>query len=135
MTLELMDQHLKEAQDNLEKVFKRCQGYNLSLNSEKCYMMMEEGVVLGHCLSSFEIQGDPTKIVVINTLPTPAKQKNVRSFLGQAGYYIRFIKDFSQLATPLYNLLKKEAKFVWIEEREASFQKLKDALTITPILR
>ena len=65
---------------NLEKVLKRCQEYNLSLNSEKCYFMME-GVVLGHYLSSFGIQVDPTKIVVITNLPIPTKKIDVRSFL------------------------------------------------------
>lgn len=111
----------EEAQANLEKVLKICQEYNLSLNSEKCYMMMEEGVVLGHYLSSFGIQVDPAKIAIINTLPTPVKQKDVRSFLGHAIYYRRFIKDFNQLATPLYNLLKKEAEFEWTKDQRHHF--------------
>ena len=76
----------EEAQDNLEKVLKRCQEYNLSLNSEKCYKMMEEGVVFGYYLSSFGIQVDPTKNAIINTLPTLVKQRYVRSFLGHIGY-------------------------------------------------
>ena len=63
----------EEAHANLEKVLKRCQEYNLSLNSEKHYFMMEEGVVLGHYLSSFGIQVDLVKIVMITTLPTPTK--------------------------------------------------------------
>ena len=68
---------------------------------------MEEGVVLGHYLSSFGIQVDLAKIAMITTLPTPTKQKDVRSFLGHVGYYRRLIKDFSKLAGPLYNLRRK----------------------------
>lgn len=63
----------EEEKSNLEMVLKRYQDYNLSLNSEKYLMMMEEGVVLGHFISSKGIQVDPTKIEVISTLPTPMK--------------------------------------------------------------
>lgn len=72
----------EKAKLNLEKVLKICQEYNLSLNSEKCFMMMEEGVVLGHFILSQGIQVDPTKIEVISTLPTLEKKKDVRSFFG-----------------------------------------------------
>ena len=97
--------------------------------------MMEEGVVLGHYLSSFGIQVDPTKIVVITNLPMPTKKIDVKIFLGRVGYYKRFIKDFSNLVSPLYNLLKKQIEFEWIEDCEVAFQQLKDVLTTTPILR
>jgi len=72
---------------------------------------MEEGVILGHYLSSFGIQVDPAKIVVITNLPTPTKQTDVRSFLGNVEYYRAFIRDFSKFSTPLYNLLKKQVEF------------------------
>ena len=97
--------------------------------------MMEEGVVLGHYLSYFGIQVDLAKIVVITNLPMLTKQKNIRIFLGHASFYKRFIKEFSNLATLLYNLLKKEVEFEWIEDSEKAFQQLKDVLTTTPILR
>ena len=111
----------EQAHPNLEKVLKRCQEYNLSLNSENFYFMME-GVILGHYLSSFGIQVDPTKIVVITNLPTPTKKIDVRSFLRHVEYYRRFIKDFNKLVNPLYNLLKKKVEFEWIEDCEAAFQ-------------
>ena len=125
----------EEAKENLEMVLKRCQDYNLSLNSEKFFMMMEEVVVLGHYISSKGIQVDPKKIEVISTLPMPEKQKNVRSFLGHTRYYRRFIENFSQPATPLYNLLKKDSKFFWDSDYATSFLQLKEVLTTTPILR
>jgi hypothetical protein len=82
----------QEALQNLEKVLKRCIQAHLSLSTEKCHMMMSEGIVLGHFISSQGIQVDPSKIQVIKNLPTPKTQTEVRSFLGHAGYYRRFIK-------------------------------------------
>ena len=111
----------EEALANLEKVLKRCKEKKLSLNSEKCFMMMQEGIVLGHHISQVGIQVDPAKIEVILILPTPTKQKDVRSFLGHAGYYRRFIKDFSKIASPLYALLTKDSKFSWTEACDKSF--------------
>lgn len=125
----------EEALVNLEKVLKRCREQNLSLNSEKCFLIMEEGIVLGHHVSKNGIQVDPTKIEVIQNLQTPAKQKDVRSFLGHAGYYRRFIKDFSKIVSPLYALLTKDSQFEWTEASEKSFLQLKDLLTKAPVLQ
>lgn len=88
----------EEAKENLDKVLQRCKDYNLSLNSEKCFMMMQEGVVLGHFIFPKGIEVDPTKIEVIHTLAIRAKLKKVRNFLGHARYYRCFIKYFSQIA-------------------------------------
>ena len=74
--------------------------------------MMQEGVVLGHFISKEGIQVDPMKVKVILTLPTPTNKKEVRSFLGHVGYYKRFIKKISHIASPLYTLLTKETKFL-----------------------
>jgi len=71
---------------NLEKVFQRCIETNLSLSSEKCYMMMNEGIVLGHHISPEGIKVDQTKIQIIVELPIPTNQKDVRSFLDYASY-------------------------------------------------
>ena len=101
----------EEAMMNLEKVLVRCQEHNLTLNNEKCFMLMQEGMVLGHFISTIGIQVDPAKIEVIQTLAIPTKSKDVRSFLGHARYYSHFIKDFRKIASPLYKLLTKEAKF------------------------
>ena len=98
-------------------------------------MLMQEGVVLGHFISATGIQVDPTKIEVILTLPIPTKQKDVRSFLGHAGYYRQFIKDFSKIASPLYTLLTKEAEFIWTPECNEAFLQLKKLLTIAPVLK
>ena len=99
----------EEALENLKKVLTRCEHTQLSLSTEKCHMMMSEGVVLGHYISANGIQVYPSKIKVIKNIPTPSTQKEVRSFLGHAGYYPRFIENFSKLASPLFSLLMKDA--------------------------
>ena len=71
-------------------------------------MMMSEGVVLGHFISDDGIQVDPSKIRVIENIPTPRTQKEVHSFLGHVGYYRRFIEKFSKLDSPLFTLLMKD---------------------------
>jgi hypothetical protein len=120
---------------NLEKVLIRCIETNLSLSNEKCFMMLTEGVVLGHHISSSGITVDPAKIQIIINLPEPINQKDVRSFLGYAGYYRRFIENFSKIALPLFKLLAKDIHFHWNTNCQNAFQKLKDKLSTTPILR
>jgi hypothetical protein len=125
----------QEALENLEKVLKRCIQAQLSLSTEKCHMMMSEGIVLGHFISSQGIQVDPSKIEVIKNLPTPKTQTDVRSFLGHAGYYRRFIKSFSKIASPLFVLLMKNAEFKWSNQCEEEFKTLKPKVSTAPILR
>lgn len=90
--------------------------------------MMQEGVVLGHIISPKGIEVDLAKIEVISTLTMPAKLREVRSFLGHTGYYRWFIKDFSQIAAPLYKLLHKDAEFVWESNCTEAFLELKEVL-------
>jgi hypothetical protein len=104
----------EESLQKLEKVLKHCIQAHLSLSTEKCHMMMSEGVVLGHFISSQGIQVDPSKIQVIKDLLIPKTQTDVRSFLGHAGYYRIFIKKNSKIASPLFVLLMKNVEFKWI---------------------
>ncbi|CAL0329822.1 unnamed protein product [Lupinus luteus] len=96
---------------NLETVLERCKNTNLILNWEKCHFMVTEGIVLGHKISAKGLEVDRAKIEVIEKLPPPTNIKGIRSFLGHAGFYRRFIKDFSKIAKPLCNLLLKESPF------------------------
>ena len=75
--------------------------------------MVNQGIVLGHVISSRGIEVDKAKIELIFKLSSPTNVKIVRQFLGHGGFYRRFIKDFSKIAKPLYKLLEKDSKFFW----------------------
>ena len=84
--------------------------------------MLEEVVSLGHVVTKEEIKVDPQKVKAITEWPRPTNVTEIRSFLGLAGYYRRFIKDFSKIASPLTILLKKAKEFEWTEKCESAFQ-------------
>ena len=98
---------------NLETILHRCIEKNLVLNWEKCHFMVSQGIVLGHIISEKGIEVDKAKVDLISKLPPPKNVKNVRQFFGHAGFYRRFIQDFSKIAKPLYKLLEKDATFEW----------------------
>ena len=105
------------------------------LNWEKCHFMVHQGIVLGHIISNQGIEVDKEKFELIVKLPSPKNVKGVRQFLSHAGFYRRFIKDFSKLARPFFELLVKDAKFVWDDRCQRIFEELKLFLTTTPIVR
>ncbi|GJT22571.1 reverse transcriptase domain-containing protein [Tanacetum coccineum] len=119
---------------HLEKMLKRCEDTNLALNWEKSHFMVKEGIVLGHKISKSGIEVDRAKIDVIAKLPHPTTVKGVRSFLGHAGFYRRFIQNFSKIARPMTHLLEKETPFYFSKECIEAFNTLKKNLTEAPIL-
>ncbi|KAB2629204.1 hypothetical protein D8674_033999 [Pyrus ussuriensis x Pyrus communis] len=120
--------------DNLTLILKRCVETNLVLNWEKCHFMVKQGIVLGHIISEKGIEVDKSKIDLVRYLPSPTSVREVRSFLGHAGFYRRFIKDFSKIAQPLCRLLQKEVPFEFNEACEKAFNHLKELLTTAPII-
>ncbi|KAK9008902.1 hypothetical protein V6N11_080379 [Hibiscus sabdariffa] len=119
---------------NLAKVLKRCEEADLVLNWEKCHFMVNEGTVLGHKISSKGIEVDKAKVELIEKLPPPTNVKGIRSFLGHAGFYRRFIKDFSKISKPLCNLLQQNQPFVFDKECQSSFEELKMRLISAPVV-
>ncbi|GJR15591.1 reverse transcriptase domain-containing protein [Tanacetum coccineum] len=102
--------------------------------SEKSHFMVKEGIVLGHKISKNRIEVDKAKVDVIAKLPHPTTVKGVRSFLGHAGFYRRFIKDFSKISRPMTHLLEKNTPFIFSDECIQAFETLKKKLTEAPIL-
>ncbi|KAK8698066.1 hypothetical protein V6N13_114197 [Hibiscus sabdariffa] len=119
---------------NLAKVLKWCKEADLVLNWEKCHFMVNEGTVLGHKISSKGIEVDKAKVEVIEKLPPPTNVKGIRSFLGHAGFYRRFIKDFSKISKPLCNLLQQNQPFVFDKECQSAFEELKMKLISAPVV-
>ncbi|RDX79913.1 Retrovirus-related Pol polyprotein from transposon 17.6, partial [Mucuna pruriens] len=105
---------------NLSKVLTRCIDTNLVLNFKKFHFMVIEGIVLGHLVSNRGIEVDKSKIDIIISLPNPASIWEVRSFLGHAGFYGRFIKNFSKISLPLSKLLQKDI------EKESDLMPIRD---------
>ncbi|KAL4280832.1 hypothetical protein GQ457_03G024200 [Hibiscus cannabinus] len=119
---------------NLEKFLKRCKETNLVLNWEKCHFMVDEGIVLGHKISSKGMEVDKAKIEVISKLPPPTTVKGIRSFLGHAGFYRRFIEDFSKITKPLCSLLEQGIPFEFNNDYTKAFNLLKQKLLTAPIV-
>ncbi|XP_047953118.1 uncharacterized mitochondrial protein AtMg00860-like [Salvia hispanica] len=99
----------------------------------KCSFGVDTIDYLGHIISAGELWVDPTKLEAMTAWPTPTTVKQLRGFLGLTGYYRRFVKDYSLIASPLTDLLKKEG-FSWSTTAEASFSTLKKAMTEAPVL-
>ena len=119
---------------NLETVLHRCQDNNLALNWEKCYFMVTKGIVLGHKISTVGLEVDKAKVPVIETLMPLTTVKGIISFLGHAGFYKRFIKDFSKISRSLCRPLEKDAKFDFVESCRSTFEEIKFKLVLAPIM-
>nr|GEW91884.1 reverse transcriptase domain-containing protein [Tanacetum cinerariifolium] len=96
--------------------------------------MVKEGIVLDHKISKQGIDVDKAKVDVITKLPHPTTVEGIRSFLGHAKFYPRFIKDFSKIARLMTRLLEKDTPFILSQEYVEAFQTLKRKLTKAPIL-
>ncbi|GJT27825.1 reverse transcriptase domain-containing protein [Tanacetum coccineum] len=125
---------------HLDKMLQRCEDTNLVLNWEKikkkkkCHFMVKKGIVLGHKISKSGIEVDKSKVDVIAKLPHPTTVKGIRSFLGHAGFYRRFIQDFSKIARPMTHPEKENSVYSSRRNAIEAFETLKMKLTHAPIL-
>jgi len=119
---------------HLELVLKRCTEKNLTLNWEKCHFMVQHGIVLGHEISRKDIKVDKAKVEIIAKLSIPRCVKDIHSFLGHAGFYRRFIRDFSKIAKPLTNLLAKYVPFIFDDKCSSAWEKVELKFISAPII-
>ena len=127
---ETWDEHLQR----LEEVFNRLKESNLKLSTGKCTLARTEVTFLGHKVTHDGLQPDPRLLQSIREVPVPATVTQLRSFLGLVGYYRRFIKDFSKIASPLYKLLEKNTDFCWNQECQDAYDVLKYKLLSEPLV-
>ena len=126
---------MEEHNQNLTEVLGRIRGAGLRLKPRKCNFAQESVEYLGHVVSAQGIQTDLRKLAAVNQYTVPTDVKSLRSFLGLASYYRRFVPRFSQVAAPLHALTRKEIPYFWTPECQQVFEKLKELLTSAPLLK
>ena len=122
----------EEHKEHLHLVLEKLRDHQLYAKFSKCESWLKEVGFLGHVISGEGIAVDSTKVAFVTKWLAPTSVGEISSFLGLAGYYRRFIENFSKIAKPMTALLKKDTKFHWTDECEASFQELKKRLTTAP---
>lgn len=109
--------------------------YNLKLQPDKCEFLRKEVSYLGHVIGSTGVRPDEKRVEAVKSYPVPKTTRELKGFLGLAGYYRRFIPNFSKIAKPLTELLKKNTPYVWDDRTENAFNTLKELLTTQPLLQ
>lgn len=126
---------LEEHDVKIKELMQRLKEANLQLQPDKCQFLRHEVVYLGHIIGNDGVKSDPNKIKAVEHFPIPRNYKNIKQFLGLVGYYRRFIKDFSKIAKPLTDLLKKDKSFIWTSSQENAFNTLIHELLKEPVLQ
>jgi ribonuclease HI len=124
----------EEHEQHLRVVLGKLRSHQLYAKFSKCEFWLQKVSFLGHVLTAEGVAVDPEKVTAVSEWKQPTSVSEIRSFLGLAGYYRRFIEGFSRIARPMTELLKKDKKFVWTEACERSFHELKERLTTAPVL-
>ena len=132
--INIHSQTFEEHLEHLQKVFEKLHKVGLKLNPEKCNLFWNKLPFLGYIITAEGISSDPSTVERVKNFFQPRTVKQLKSFLELAGYYRKFIKGFSQIASPLFKLLRNNITFVWTQEQEKAFQELKHKLTSAPIL-
>lgn len=125
---------LEEHIQLLRQVLELLQKDKWQVKLSKCVFAQHQLKYLGHVISEQGVATDPNKIRAVNQWPVPASVKELRSFLGLAGYYHRFVRNFGLITRPLNDLLKKGAIFSWTTVHDQAFLAIKQALTSGPVL-
>ena len=119
---------------HLKATFQLLREADLKLKPKKCRLVQREVTYLSHIIRNEGIQVDPKKVGVVEKWPVPTTLKGIRSFLGFCNYYRRFVKDFAGIASPLSALRKKRVPFIWTDECQTAFDRLRKELITAPVL-
>jgi hypothetical protein len=125
---------MEEHAQKLEAIFKRLEEANFKIQPGKCVFATDTVEYLGHICTPFGIRPDPKKVKAIEQYPVPKTVRDVRAFIGLAGYYRRHVRNFAEIARPLTSLTKKDVPFEWTTEHQQAFDKLKEILSTEPLL-
>ena len=126
---------LGEHLDNLQTVLKRLCKAGLKLKPSKCSLLKREVVYLGFVVSRNGVKADHSKVAAVQDFPRPDTVKKLRSFLGLSSYYRRFIPGYAKIAHPLHELTSTNKEFIWTDDCEEAFKRLKSCLVAAPVLR
>ncbi|KAK2918385.1 hypothetical protein Q8A73_002756 [Channa argus] len=124
----------EDAINNLAGVFMAIRQAGLRLNPAKCHLLARETQFLGHVVNEHGVTTDRAKVAAIKEWPQPTTTSELRSFLGLASYYRRFVKDFATIASTLHRVTEKGRRFEWSEACSRAFQRLKVDLSEAPVL-
>lgn len=131
----IFGQSIEEHNSNLAIVLQRLRELGLKIQPDKCEFLKPELEYLGHIVTAEGVKPNPKKIEAVMNFKQPKTPTDVKSFLGLAGYYRKFIRNFSKIAKPLTELTKKETPFHWTDRTQNAFQILKDKLCSAPVLK
>ncbi|GFW40158.1 retrovirus-related Pol polyprotein from transposon 412 [Trichonephila clavipes] len=126
----VLAEHLKD----VRRVLQKLKETNLKLSPSKCHQFRREVTFFGHIISAKGVRTDPDKISAVKDWNCPTDVHQLRSFLALCMYYRKFVKNFSPLARPLHKLTEAKQEFIWTGDCRNTFNKLKDAITPSPVL-
>ena len=130
----IFSKSLEEHKQHVKQVLQILRKNKLYAKQSKCEFFKKSISFLGHVVGEKGISMEEDKVEAIKKWPVPSNVKGVRAFLGLAGYYRRFVKNFSKISLPLTNLLRTDIKFQWTDQQQESFDQLKQAITTAPVL-
>jgi transposase InsO family protein len=126
---------LQEHNERLIEIFDRLRVYSLRLQPDKCEFLRKEVCYLGHKITPEGVKPDEGKVIAVKNFPVPSNTKQLKAFLGLAGYYRRFVPNFSKIAKPLHKLTCKNTPYIWGNDQKEAFETLKTILCNQPLLQ
>ena len=130
----VMSKTFSKQLENLQETFDALQKHGLHIKAVKCSFAMGEVTFLGHKITRNGVSPLHSKVEAVQKWPPPANVRDLQRFLGTVGWYRRFIKNFSDISFPLYQMIQKGANFIWSDDAQQPFEQLKLKLTEAPVL-